>query len=405
MRGRARHLAAVPAVIAIAAVAGLAPFGGPSASAAAARRGAPPGRRLVALSEQQGAVEWRVRPRARGGSLTARLVTHGLVLAEEIPCPSTVLTDETAPAALVALDARTGRERWRAPGVRMSQGEFGRIDPPGPGVDTVPVESPVGGSPALLDVRTGQLQGPMAGVPVAASGELLIVAALDAFRASASVRGKVTALDRRTGAPMWTANLSAALFSVAADPAGVAFAAGPIADPGTALGMQGGIGVVEAGDGHARWAALPRPLFGIDVAAGRVVFQTSQQLQALDLASGRPAWGVPVDGQLDPGRTAGDTLLVVRGSTAGAGAAPNQIDGFAAGTGARRWRHTVPGELLDPAVATDRVVAVGTRDRIVAFDPTRGRVRWTRTAPGSATGVVAGGGRVYVSGGCSISTG
>jgi outer membrane protein assembly factor BamB len=369
--------------------------------AASARDAAQPARLLVALREQDGSVLWRARPRgAGGGHLDAKYVTHGLVVTEESVCLSGERRYEPGDVSVVAFDSRTGRQRWRVPDVELSPGTFGRIDPPAEDVATIPVTSTVTGMPELLDVENGSLVGPVAGQPVAASGDVLLVVALDAFRATAGTRGIVTALDRRTGAPRWTKNLGANLFSVAADGSDVGIAAGPIPDPGTELGQSGGVEVLDPVTGQRRWAALLMPGFGIELAGGRLVFQNLDHLRGVDVATGQIAWDVPADGTIDSNTAPTDTLVVVRDPTTGA---TGLVSSFDPRSGALRWKRAFVGDQLSPGIATDRAVVVGTHDRVVAYEPSRGRRLWTRPTPTPAGGLVAGGGRVYISGGCTVS--
>ena len=216
----------------------------------------------------------------------------------------------------------------------------------------------MGAAPGLVDVGTGQQAGPAGGLPIAASGEVMLVIALDAFRASASARGIVTAVDRRTGAPLWTKNLGANLFSVDADTSAVAVAAGPIPDPGTELGQLGGVEVLDPATGQRRWAAPLMPAYGVALAGGHVVFQNLDRLRGVDAATGQTGWDVAVPGLLDTAPNRGGTLLAVQG---GGGPSPGGamlVAAFDAASGAPRWEHRASSELLNPGIVNDRVVAV-----------------------------------------------
>jgi outer membrane protein assembly factor BamB len=374
------------------------------ATAAPAGPASQPARLLVTLDEHDGSVAWRVKPRGPdGGFLTVRTATHGVVIADELRCLSAARPYEPGDASVVGFDARTGAERWRIPDARVSLGMFGPIAPPDAGVATLPVASAVDGAPRLVDALSGAERGPLAGVPVAASGDLLFVVALDAFSAAASTRGIVTAIDRRTGAARWTKNLGANLFSIDADGTAVAVAAGPIPDPGTELGQLGGVEVLDPATGQRRWAAALMPAYGIDIASDQVVFQNLDRLRAVDAGTGQLAWDVPVQGLLDTTPTANGTLVAVRGSGSTGPDDALLVSAFDSRSGARRWAHSTTSELLNPGVANDRAVTVATRRRIVAYDHVRGRPRWARRTPPRAAAVVAVANRVYISGGCTVS--
>ena len=280
---------------------------------------------------------------------------------------------------------------------------FGSIAAPSDQVTTFPVVSAVDSTPRLVDVQSGAERGPLAGVPVAGSGDLLLVVSLDAFSAAASTRGIVTAIDRRTGMPRWTKNLGANLFSIDADPSAVAVAAGPIPDPGTELGQLGGVEVLDPVTGQRRWAAALMPAYGIDLAGGRVVFQNLDRLRAVDAGTGQLAWDVAVQGLLDTTPARNGTLVAVRGSGSTGSGDALLVSAFDAASGASRWAHTATSESLNPGVANDRAVTVATRRRIVAYAPGTGRPLWSRPTPPRAAAVVAGGGQVYISGGCTVS--
>src|SRR5581483_6154920 len=395
------RIAAIVALVAVAMV--------PAAPVAAARATDARARVLVALDERDGSVSWRAKPRGiDGGHLDAKFVTGGVVVAEELRCLSGERAYQPGDVSVVAFEAHTGRERWRVADTELSPGVFGRIDPPGAGITTIPVRSAVSGVAHLLDVRTGADRGPISGAPVAASGDLLLVVAPDAFRASASARGIVTALDRHTAAPRWTRNLGANLFSIVADESSVAVAAGPIPDPGTELGNVGGIEVLDPATGARRWAAPLLPAFGIELAGGRVVFQNLDTLRGIDAATGRLAWEVTVDGTLRSPATASGPLVAVRAPAnrvhAGDRPAPGLVSAVDPRSGRLRWSRGYRGDELGPGVvATRRAVVVATRGRIVAYGARQGGRLWARGTPRDAHSVVAGAGRVYVSGGCTRS--
>jgi outer membrane protein assembly factor BamB len=372
------------------------------------RSAAPPAsapRVLVALDQRDGSVLWRAKSGgADGGHLDAKYVTHGLLVTEERRCLSGERASQPGDTSVVAFDARSGRERWRTADVELPAGSFGRIDPPSAGVTTLPARSTVTGDWELLDVSTGHVAAPLDSVPVAASGDLLLVVNHDAFAASASTRGIVTAVDRRTGAARWTKNLGANLFSLSADAGSVAVASGPIPDPGTELGQAGGVEVLDAATGQRRWAAPLMPAYGVELAGGKVVFQNLDHLRAVDAATGAPAWDSVTDGTLDPDLVPDRTLVVVGGP--GTGGSNRVIGGsvsaYDTASGTRRWTRTFRG--LTVGFGTGPAVVAGTDRRVTGFDTSRGRRLWTRAAPAHTSAVVTGNGRVYVSGGCTVSS-
>ena len=208
-----------------------------------ARDTAQPGRACSSRSdEQDGTVLWRVKPRGvDGGHLDAKYVTHGLVVTEESVCLSGERRYEPGDISVVAFDSRTGKERWRVPDVEVEPGHLR----PRRSARTEDVATHPGhehrspGCAELLDVESGQDVGPVAGQPVAASGDVLLVVALDAFRAIGEYprhRDGPRSAHRRTpvdeeprGQPVLGRRRQL----------GRRVAAGPIPDPGTELGKLG----------------------------------------------------------------------------------------------------------------------------------------------------------------------
>jgi outer membrane protein assembly factor BamB len=376
-----------------------------SAPVGAARTPSAPARLLVALDEHDGSVLWRARPDGSTGShVDAKFVTHGLVVAEEFRCDSGNRTYQAGDVSVVAFDARTGRERWRLADYELAAEVFGRLDPPAPDVATLPLRSAVDSHVVLADVATGRIAGPLAAQPIAASADLLLSVTPGAATASASNRGIVTATDRRTGAVRWTRNLGANLFALVLDPSAVVVAAGPIPDPGTDLGKAGGLEVLDAVTGQRRWAAALMPAFGVELAGGRVVFQNLDHLRGVDATTGQPAWDLAVDGHVDQGPASGRTLLVVRApQVSGTSRTAGSVSALDPGSGSVRWTRRFTRDPLRPGFASGAAVTVATDRRIVAYDAERGRRVWSRPTPAHTEGVVAGGGRVYVSGGCTVS--
>ena len=181
-------------------------------------------------------------------------------------------------SAVVALDTRTGRQRWRA-AVQAA------VVPPPALVADVVVAADDTGTVAAFAARDGSLRwllplGTNVRAPLAAGASSLLVAGVD---------GRVFRVDAATGQVAWA-------FPVPA-PVGVApLVVGDVAVLASSEGMVYG---VDPATGHARWGCrLGGPVDGALAAWGGLVLvaDRSGRLSALDVAAGSVHWQVETSG-------------------------------------------------------------------------------------------------------------
>lgn len=254
------------------------------------------GRRVYALDARTGDVAWEADVGHRVGSSSPAVVDGTVYLGTvgDGPLVVTGETDEDAfeAAAVVALDAATGEERWR-------YGEFGR-------------KENVDASPAVADgtVFVGGGEGAVVALDAATGGERWRRETGASVRASPAVAGgtvyvgvheagEVVALDAGDGTEVWRAGLDGR--NVKASPAvadGTVFAAstrlvGCTGDCEDAPDSTGFLSALDAADGTRRWRHETAPDTRSDpaVADGVVYFGRGDGFEAVT-ADGESRWTV-----------------------------------------------------------------------------------------------------------------
>jgi outer membrane protein assembly factor BamB len=304
---------------------------------------------------------------------------------------------------LVALDAASGAERWRAAGVRPAAGGCA---PVAGGVVYV------GGSGGVhaLDAATGrerwrfppdEARFLVASSPVAAGGAIYVGVfeprqdpALEAEH-----EGAVYALDAAGGAVRWRSSTGALAAQEVAVAGGTVYV-GTIDIQGRASD-RGALVALEAATGRQRWRFGPgdRAGLGPPAVAGGVVYvgggaapdlaEGRGLLYALDAATGAERWRADLAPRWSARPAVVDGMLY-------AGAGDGAVHALDAATGAERWRAAAEVLASAPAVV-DGVVYVGGADgALYAFDGADGTERWrlalgTEGLGGGATPAVAGG--------------
>ena len=293
-------------------------------------------------------------------------------------------------AALVALDAATGIERWR-----IERGPW--LGPPGAaayadGAVFVGTREPDGElRPVLraLEAATGEERWglPLPGavfpdewlIPLAAGG-VVYVAALD---------GHAYALDAATGQQRWRVEVG-----------NVSFQQPALADGVLVFLHEEGLLALDAATGHERWRGGPRGGWSVTVDGGRVYASgrgasgSEGVLHVLDAASGGEVWSFTGATGMSIGE------LAVAGGTVYASGS-REFYALDAETGDVRWQRE-RSAYHSPAVVGD-VLYVPSGSDFHALDGATGAEVWT--APGwgdaiggggSITGPAVVGGRIFL---------
>ena len=189
---------------------------------------------------------------------------------------------------------------------------------------------------------------------------------------------------------------------------------------------------VNREDGTVAWTSGIESAWPPVVAAGVVFIAASDELHALDAATGQRLWRAPLElpllapmvfhaGSLITVLERGDVIALQpadgreawrqRVSTARPLSAPVAGEGgtfyltfddgdvvaLSAVDGATRWRQKLPGRLSEPAVAEDRVFVGSTTNFLYALDAEDGSIEWKWRTGGDVIGAAADGtGRVYL---------
>jgi outer membrane protein assembly factor BamB len=223
---------------------------------------------VYALDVTSGRERWRtVLDPGTDLQWAAPVVDGGQVLVAD-----TLSHEGSAPAShLHALDAATGRRRWKADLHAPIQGFFADQPVPTGGLVYLPTAS---GNLLAVDTRSGrEVWRDQSGFPVLAGvRDGLVIALLDdrlvAFAAAAGARRWQTPI--RGGESEHWAVLDGDAVLVAAG---------------------GALVTVDAATGAARWRAAVGPAAGPPVAAGeRIYVATRNRLVAVDRSSGREVW-------------------------------------------------------------------------------------------------------------------
>lgn len=208
---------------------------------------------------------------------------------------------------------------------------------------------------------------PFALLPAAAAWQLLLEhppsagGAMDASRLYIPLESKqVIALERSTGATVWTAEVDTAWAPVASG--GLVFVAA--ADAVEAL---------DAATGRARWRLDLGGMAGgpMSVGYGRLVVPlASGQLVVIDAEPGRLAWTSRLDGE------PGSLSIGIDQARVYAAGSSGRLTALSLADGSSLWQRDLGGALTTPLVARDRLVIGTSADHFYALDPESGSERW-----------------------------
>jgi outer membrane protein assembly factor BamB len=205
-------------------------------------------------------------------------------------------------------------------------------------------------------------------------------AAMDEMRVYIPLEGEhFSAIDRETGATVWTVDIESAVPPLVHD--GVVY-----------LAASDELHALEAATGMHRWRVpLGRgpmaPMAMMQHAV--IVLAAPDEVWAFNPADGSRLWLTPLGGRT--GRVSmavNETGIYV--------ALVDRLVRVMPTDGAIRWDHELPGQLASIAVARDRVFAGSTSNDIFAFDPDRGRLVWKFRFGGDVVGIAATDDHVFV---------
>ena len=310
-------------------------------------------------------VRWRSTIAAdEGGECwSSPIVAGGLVYS------SCVVTEDhdgkrlQSQSLLLALDAATGEERWRAVGTHLATE---------PGLDTVHLSEPAVADGLLFVGVTGYRRLDEARVGVDQEPEAV---------------GAIVALDALTGRERWRVRT-----------AGDGAAAPAVVDGAVYLASESGtVTVVDAVNGAPRWQrtvattdnADGRGWLGTPAVAGGLVLVSDhlRVLHALDAGSGEERWRFEAGGEMvgDP-VVDGDTVYVASFDPERGGGEPGRLNALDTATGGVRWSHAADGVgFVTPVVGGGLVFLPGAGDdgsRVIALDAATGAERWSFGADG-----------------------
>jgi len=187
-----------------------------------------------------------------------------------------------------------------------------------------------------------------------------------------------TAIDRATGATVWTQDIESDWPPLVHD--GVVY-----------LAASDELHALDAATGNHRWRApVPRGAMAPMVMAGNVLIVLEAPDTVLAFApNGGRFWTTPLGG------TTGRASLAVGASSVFVGL-DNRVVALWATNGEKRWDRTLPGEITSTSFARDRVFAGSTSNEIYALDAGNGELAWKFRVGGDVAGVTATDDHVFV---------
>ncbi|HEX3158474.1 MAG TPA: PQQ-binding-like beta-propeller repeat protein [Gemmatimonadaceae bacterium] len=290
---------------------------------------------------------------------------------------------------VIAVEASTGRVRWRSPTGGYSPRTQGGLNVVLAGDVVVIGDMGV----AALDRRTGASRWFYDPVPLGEEGERLgeSLLATDGQRIfTGSSTGHVFALDVSTGRPAWRVQLitdgNSRLFDPLVSGGAVYIYSRTFTNP-----LHGAVYALDAGTGAVRWSrAYPyeptksrSPNGPMTLAQGLLMFPLEDgEIQALDVATGETRWTAPrPDGVT--GRDDWRFVLAVRGTLI-ATSLSSLVTGYDVASGQQRWQVPLSESSVLHPLTTDGTHAfvLALNGHVHAFDPATGQVdqRWAPPA-------------------------
>jgi outer membrane protein assembly factor BamB len=287
---------------------------------------------VTALDEVTGTVRWQHDlGAADNGGLT---LVNGLIVAGD-------------DAGVVhALDAATGDERWR-------YAALGAVHSAAVAWNGLVIEASLGGDLVALDGGTGKLvwsvptAGPVSRSIAEAGGTIFT----GSGGATASAPGTLAAWDAATGRSLWAAPLDPGNTTTVTTSDGRVFVGESLDLPAARVHH---LEAFDARTGARLWAAPFAAPTGTDLLIGAVAggavyaMATDGMMYALDAASGRLAWQVPIAPSQSPNGAVVDRVLYIATED-------RQIHAFDIARHVEAWRVTIRGVPGAPAVVDGRM--------------------------------------------------
>jgi outer membrane protein assembly factor BamB len=198
-------------------------------------------------------------------------------------------------------------------------------------------------------------------------------AAMDEERAYIPLEGEhFVAIDRATGATVWNVDIESAWPPLVHD--GIVF-----------LAASDELHALDGATGNHKWRVpLGRGAIAPIVIQGDVLFALTQpdEVIAVRVADGQRLWLRALGGHTGRAAIAADATGVSVGLV-------DRLVRLRMTDGAVRWDRMLPGQVTSVTVARDRVFAGSTSNEIFAFDPDSGSLEWKYRFGGDVIGIVA----------------
>jgi outer membrane protein assembly factor BamB len=205
-------------------------------------------------------------------------------------------------------------------------------------------------------------------------------AVMDEARVYIPLQGEhFIAIKRETGATEWTADIESAWPPLVRD--GVVY-----------LAASDELHALDAASGERKWrVSLGRgPMASMALVKDVLVVAVApDEVWAFSPSDGHRLWGPSLGGAVGPASLAADATAVYL-------ALGRRLVRITLADGKVHWDQELPGALRNPAVARDRVFVGSTTNDFYAFDPDKGHLAWTWRFGGDVVGGTANDSLVFV---------
>ena len=154
----------------------------------------------------------------------------------------------------------------------------------------------------------------------------------------------------------------------------------------------GEVVAIDRETGVTNWRAELETVWPVAVGAGKVFVAASDELHALDAATGTRLWRAPFDERavLGPMQVRANRLFVLT--------SPDELRALRIDDGFLLWRHEFGGRASNAtmAIGDDHAYVVREENQVIAVDVENGRARWRQTLPGQLSQPASGKDRLFV---------